>query len=326
MALFRDLVNAGNTFEGKTVVLKNDIDLEGSKNNQWTPIGTNETPFEGVFDGNNKTIQGLYMDRSDIRWMGLFMKASKGEIKRIKIQDCYMNSTWNNPTQSAYIGGIVGWGENVKQCSVTGSLSFNYEDDVIVDTWILAIGGIIGSASINLPDIQECYNGANILIFVKKTSSTATTIYAGGITSLINNGTIKDCYNDGDITIFNASTQKNLFIGGVAGINHAVSKIENAYNLGTINAVGDVGGILGKIGSETANINNCYYLNNCGGSNVNGGIAVTQGQIQKPTFANILNKKETYSNTLDWTSKYQEGEGLPWRYKGNRTVLKWQMD
>lgn len=50
---FAAKVNAGNTFEGKTVTLGADIDLD---NGAWTPIGTNSTPFKGTFDGNNHTI------------------------------------------------------------------------------------------------------------------------------------------------------------------------------------------------------------------------------------------------------------------------------
>jgi len=153
MITFRDLVNSGNTFDGKTVTLKNDIDLEGSNENQWTPIGTDTTQFQGVFDGNSKTIRGLYMDRGDLRLLGLFYRTNiKGEIKRVKLQDCYINSTWNNATQSASVGGITGAGRSIKQCSVTGTLSFNYEDKVTVNTWLLAIGGIAGS--MNTEDVS----------------------------------------------------------------------------------------------------------------------------------------------------------------------------
>ena len=55
------LVNEGNTFSGKTVKLKYDIDLN---NEPWNPIGTSgvgkfgelTNVFCGTFDGNNKTI------------------------------------------------------------------------------------------------------------------------------------------------------------------------------------------------------------------------------------------------------------------------------
>ncbi len=53
---FRDDVNAGNTYNGKTVILIADIDL---KNENWTPIGNEEHPFQGNFDGKGHTISNL---------------------------------------------------------------------------------------------------------------------------------------------------------------------------------------------------------------------------------------------------------------------------
>lgn len=53
---FRDAVNAGNTFYGQTVKLYADIDL---KNENWTPIGTKDHPFMGIFDGQGHTIYNL---------------------------------------------------------------------------------------------------------------------------------------------------------------------------------------------------------------------------------------------------------------------------
>ena len=53
---FRDEVNAGNTYAGKTIKLANDINL-GSE--EWTPIGNSSNNFMGYFDGNDKTISNL---------------------------------------------------------------------------------------------------------------------------------------------------------------------------------------------------------------------------------------------------------------------------
>ena len=57
---FAEEVNNGNTFEGVTVFLTNDIDLGCDEENQWIPIGV-LTSFEGVFDGKNYKISGLYI-------------------------------------------------------------------------------------------------------------------------------------------------------------------------------------------------------------------------------------------------------------------------
>ena len=61
---FRDLVDGGNTFEGKTVKLGTDIDLD---NKPFDPIGYNYENkggqvFKGVFDGGNHTIYNLYQN------------------------------------------------------------------------------------------------------------------------------------------------------------------------------------------------------------------------------------------------------------------------
>ena len=63
MYWFADQVNAqGKSFEGQTVALDADIDLN---NEAWTPVGqTGATEFKGVFDGQNHTIYNLNVDSS----------------------------------------------------------------------------------------------------------------------------------------------------------------------------------------------------------------------------------------------------------------------
>lgn len=56
---FRDDVNRGNTYKGKTVKLTADIDMSekyGEGKESWTPIGT----FAGTFDGAGHKIADLY--------------------------------------------------------------------------------------------------------------------------------------------------------------------------------------------------------------------------------------------------------------------------
>ncbi|MBQ9641334.1 MAG: hypothetical protein IJV06_07220 [Bacteroidaceae bacterium] len=57
--------------------LMNDIDLtewiaEESPSQGWSPIGTVATPFEGNFDGNKKSIKGLYINKPTVDNVGLF--------------------------------------------------------------------------------------------------------------------------------------------------------------------------------------------------------------------------------------------------------------
>ena len=56
LGVFRDSVNNGTSYEGFTVKLLRNVNLEGVS---WTPIGTVDNPFRGTFDGNGKTIDNL---------------------------------------------------------------------------------------------------------------------------------------------------------------------------------------------------------------------------------------------------------------------------
>ena len=54
-------------------VLDGDIDLtDYLGGGSWTPIGTENVPFTGTFDGNGHSITGLYINASDSNYQGLF--------------------------------------------------------------------------------------------------------------------------------------------------------------------------------------------------------------------------------------------------------------
>ncbi|MCI8353009.1 MAG: hypothetical protein HFJ58_05405 [Clostridia bacterium] len=80
-----EVVNSGNTLEGKEIKQINDIDLEGSQDNQWTPIGNYEQNenyyFAGTYDGKGHTISGLYIN-TNIGYKALFGK-NTGTIQNI---------------------------------------------------------------------------------------------------------------------------------------------------------------------------------------------------------------------------------------------------
>ncbi len=95
LAGFAALVNAGNTFAGKTVKLGADIDL---MNAAWEPIGhaviannnydwKNSPYFAGSFDGQGHTISNLFVDDPDTNIRGLFGYGKIVEIKNLNIHN-----------------------------------------------------------------------------------------------------------------------------------------------------------------------------------------------------------------------------------------------
>ncbi len=122
---FADSVNGGNSNAGRTVILNNDIDLGGAL---WTPIGqTGSTTFNGIFDGNGKTISNFTVDstaETDANYAsGLFgwieEHTASVQIKNLTVDSAIIKG-YN------YAGGIVGYiggaGSHViSNCSVTNS-------------------------------------------------------------------------------------------------------------------------------------------------------------------------------------------------------------
>ncbi len=108
-----------NKFEGKTVILANDIDL---KNIDWEPIGqTGATTFKGVFDGKDHTISNLTINSEDKTGAnyssGLFgwVEESKAVIKNVKVSNATIIGHHNC---AAIVGYLIGTVEN---CHVSNS-------------------------------------------------------------------------------------------------------------------------------------------------------------------------------------------------------------
>ena len=112
-AKLAQLVNAGNSFEGKTVILAEDLDLAGKP---WTPIGTEEHPFKGTFNGLNHTVANVYVSNEVADHIGLFGYAEDATITGISLKNASL-------VGRNYVGAILGYGVNtsVSACKVTSS-------------------------------------------------------------------------------------------------------------------------------------------------------------------------------------------------------------
>ncbi|MCI8620537.1 MAG: hypothetical protein HFJ50_01620 [Clostridia bacterium] len=101
MIRFRDSVNAGDNYAGKTVYLMVDLDLSevcGKEKDSWIPIGNGGTAFAGTFDGNYHEISNLYIDKP-YAYAGLFASNSVDSvIMNILIDNIYIYNTYGNAT------------------------------------------------------------------------------------------------------------------------------------------------------------------------------------------------------------------------------------
>lgn len=224
------MVNSGNGLEEKTVKLGRSIDLQGSEENQWIPIGTSENPFKCTFEGQDNTISGIYINDSVSAYQGLFGYIDGATIKNLAVEG-YIKG-------GKYVGGIAGRNAGtIENCyntgTITGSVNF--------------VGGIAG---FNKETIENCYNTGTVEGSDNK---------VGGIAGA-SDGIIENCYNTGTVT-------GNNDVGGIAGASGLVT-ISNCYNTGTVSGEvtgsGEhIGGIVGTGGSPVQSrrqrISSCFY-------------------------------------------------------------------
>lgn len=217
-------------------VLNENGELNEGTFRDWTPIGIydfsiGDYPYEGIFDGNNHTISGLYLNDPVIsRGMhtGLF-GYSNGVISNVSVVDSYFSG--NNR-----IAVICGWNKGtIKNCHSFGLI--NGGD---------SIGGICG---INWDDavIEDCSNTASVIGDLSYSST-----FAGGICGA-NRGIVQNSYNRGLINSYDQ-------VGGICGQNgfsgSTTVMVKDCYNVGTVNGEKSFGYICGY-SNET--VQNCYY-------------------------------------------------------------------
>ena len=195
---------------------------------QFTPIGTEEEPFTGVYNGNGKNIDKLTINANSEN-SGMF-GTNTGTIKNITIENCNINSEYT------IVGTVVGNNSGlIENCTVNnGELNSNSNNDKDGSQ----LGGICGRNN-DEGMIRNCKNYANV---------TGNYKLVGGICGYNLSGTIENCYNYGTII-------GPCQIGGITG--YASGTIQNCINEKSVKSIIDdsiiydasyIGGIVGYSG------------------------------------------------------------------------------
>lgn len=203
---FRDAVNAGNNYQGVTVKLAADIDLNSE---EWTPIGTSSAPFNGTFDGAGHTISNLVITGSNSN-VGLFGYTTNGEIKNLTVENALVSGRLN-------VGVVAGtpYTSKYTNIKVTGHVEVN---------GMAYVGGVGGkNAYANWTDITVDVDDMSYVKATSTESGTAYRTYVGGVVGF--NG-------EGSHTFKNISSNIDVIgdvcdVGGVFGIAHYSNKFDN---------------------------------------------------------------------------------------------------
>ncbi|MCQ2089377.1 MAG: hypothetical protein MJY93_03925 [Fibrobacter sp.] len=155
--------NSGNLICGKlkqnivvnTNVLTKDLYLNGEIGDYrlWSPIGSEEAPFNGTFDGQGHTISGLVS--ADVVAGGLFgFVTGTSIIKNVGVEDSYLSGM-------SHAGGIVAcvFGYYGSGFTLTNSYSISY---VRVTGDGPAAGGLVGQLGAESYLIANTYHIGNV--------------------------------------------------------------------------------------------------------------------------------------------------------------------
>ena len=291
------------SFEGKTLILDNDIDLsrlansedgtydammalsDGSRTYNWSSVigKSAELPFSGTFDGAGHAITGLHIT-SDNAGQALF-----GYVKNATIKNLIVHADIKGGDASAAVVSNADSSvfENI---TVEGRISVNG-----------SCGAGIAAAAAGKGSFSNCINRANITVDSKLTSDAAGVCgtvkkaadneysfykcfnegeisgskYAAGIVSsyLSANGDISYCGNKGHIEVYSdtlkATTTTGAMLGGIIGYGAPDSinvKVSYCYNTGNIEGHAYVASVSDtiSIGGIAGSTNSISYCCNTG--------------------------------------------------------------
>lgn len=236
-------------------ILTSDICLNANLNVNplnWIPIGrvVNGTPsfFTGHFDGNNKTVSGLYYNNpDDDEVVGLFGCTYDAEIYDINLSNCSLSG-------SKYVGSLVGRAgfTNISGCDI---------DHVTVNCEVRSAGGLVGF--FGLPYgvyedatetylIIDCHAHQGVMVFGR---------LAGGLVGEISEyllggpsvpSVVSDCSSE-------ALVEGTSSVGGIAG-SFRNGKIDHCICWNEVHSSEWAGGMVGcGIALNVYNCVNCTY-------------------------------------------------------------------
>jgi len=175
-------------------ILNNDIDLNIMPYNTgegWIPI-----ELMGDFNGNNKTISNLMINRPGIFGVGLFAFVAGGTVENLAITNAQIEG-------GDFVGILAGLiaGTHIEQILVTGSVKGTH-----------VVGGLIGAENVGPRTILNCYSTATVM----------GENVVGGLVGAISASSIKKSYAAGNVV---------ASVGTVGGMTGAVDPSPDKANI-----------------------------------------------------------------------------------------------
>jgi hypothetical protein len=209
----------------------------------WRPIAT----FGGLFDGQGHVIDGLFIERPEKQYTGLFdVIASTGVVRNLRLENVEIKGARQS-------GGLAGLSRGtVERVSVSGSVSGTSY-----------VGGLIGQ---NRGVVRECFNSGAV---------TGSENQVGGLLGDNWAGEVIQCYSTASV----AAGGYN--VGGLIGLNRGL--VRESYSAGRVE--GTSSRIGGLVGSNSDEVVSAYWnVTTSGQSEDVAGTGITSAQMSSPAF------------------------------------------
>ncbi len=258
----------------------------------WEPIGVQDSPFKGVFHGENHTIRGLYSSRGSTDYVGFFGFAEDATIENLTLECTEFEggnytgaacgiaqyTTLNNITVTSDVkgkdhsGGFIGMAYNstVNSCSHNGAVTATGNE----------VGGFAGNLAAT---VTSCSHNGNVT--GKEYTGGFVGRSASGITSCNNNsatvtgtnytGGFAGAHNGEMDQITHVATQVTgaQFTGGFVGYcNNSTVRNVTSESTNVSSESSSVGGVAGRF-NMACNVSNLKSTAQVTGARCVGGFA-----------------------------------------------------
>jgi len=279
-------------------------DIDASDKEGFEPIGDEDDPFTGTFDGNGHTVSGLTVNRTDEENVGPFgYVGSGGTVTNLNVEDADI-------TGGDSVGGIAGYNEgtvrrshaagNVEGTGGVGGL-VGRNLGVVTESHTSAevsgednVGGIVGRNA-GVGEVSESYATG---------SATGGTVVGGAVGS--NGDDITDSYAMADV-------EGESTLGGLVGANVGGS-VRRTYSTGTVSGARESGGFVGLNNGEVFGSYWDRETANQAGSSA--GVPLSTAEM---TGANAPRNMELEFGET-WVRREEGYPALVWEVRGTQTA------
>ena len=277
----RTAVNSGISYSGKYIAMTADITMTDTP---WDGIGSEERPFDGIFDGGGFKVDGMIIESDNMTPHALFNAVKGTAGNRAVVQNLTIGENSSVHSTDGYVSSVaalVSDYSDIRNCvnyaPVTGEALSGNGSKKIAGMVSNAYGvSIVIENCVNHADVTATHDSNNVNdagglignarsgsssehIIVRNCRNYGTCSFAGnsgGILGNIDENTdVLRCANYGAIY----SYRNSMRVGGVVGSVDVGSDIEisECFNKGNFDGLVNSGGVVGFIRGKV-HVTNCY--------------------------------------------------------------------